>query len=106
MLNLKSTILYGHDWENLSSTNKIRISKKNFDNIEYKIVIREKEPSDNFIGYTGLAGEDGKTNEVRTINGLVYSLVATFKNRKDEDCILTLGLLADPETWRKEVPTM
>ena len=106
LLNLKSTILYGHDWENLSSTNKIRISKKNFDNIEYKIVIREKEPSDNFIGYTGLAGEDGKTNEVRTINGLVYSLVATFKNRKDEDCILTLGLLADPETWRKEVPTM
>lgn len=104
MLDLKSVILYEHDWDNLSEGNKNRFSEQNLKDIEYKIEVREKLPSDNFVGQTGLAGEDGKTNEVRTINGLVYSLVATFKNRKGEDCTLTLGLLADPTTWEKNIP--
>lgn len=104
MLDLKSVILYEHDWDSLSDGNKNRFSEQNLKEIEYKIEVRERQPSDNFVGYTGLAGEDGKTNEVRTINGLVYSLVATFKNRKGEDCTLTLGLLADPATWEKDIP--
>lgn len=104
MLDFKSVILYEHDWDSLSDSNKNRFSEQNLKDIEYKIEVRESQPSDNFVGYTGLAGEDGKTNEVRTINGLVYSLVATFKNKKGEDCTLTLGLLANPETWKKDVP--
>lgn len=104
MLDLKSVILYEHEWDSLSDGNKNRFSEQNLKDIEYKIEVREKLPSDNFVGYTGLAGEDGKTNEVRTINGLVYSLVATFKNRKGEDCTLTLGLLADPATWERDIP--
>lgn len=104
MLDLKSVILYEHEWDSLSDGNKNRFSEQNLKDIEYKIEVREKLPSDNFVGYTGLAGEDGKTNEVRTINGLVYSLVATFKNRKGEDCTLTLGLLADPTTWERNIP--
>lgn len=104
MLDLKSVLLYEHGWDSLRDSNKYRFSEQNLKDVEYKIEVREKLPSDNFVGYTGLAGEDGKTNEVRTINGLVYSLVATFKNKKGEECVLTLGLLADPKTWQKDVP--
>lgn len=106
LLNFKSTVLYGHDWNSLSDSNKDIIREKDFQNIQYKIEVREKQNFDNFVGYTGLAGEDGKTNEVRTINDLVYSLVATFKNKDNQDCIVTLGLLADPNTWKKQLPNL
>lgn len=105
LLDLKSVILFEHSWDDLSSGNKDIIKEEEFKNIEYKIEVREKQPFDNFVGQTGLAGEDGKTNEVRTIRNLVFSLVATFKNRKNEDCVLTLGLLADPETWKNSIPS-
>jgi hypothetical protein len=74
------------------------VNAKHLEQIKYKIEIRPRKDSDSFVGFTGLK-TDGPGNNKIEINGLVYTLVGEFKNNKEETCKITLGLLANPDSF-------
>lgn len=100
LLALKSVILYAKDWSSLPAQVSEIIPEKNYKEMKFKIEVRPKQASDNFVGYSGL------DNSKIEINGLVYSVVASFKNKNGEDCTVTLGLLARPDTWKRSLPIL
>lgn len=99
MLNFKSVLLYhgrtARDYELLSKSIKDIIDEDTFQKgIQYKIVVRPQNETDNFYGFTGLK------KELLSIDGYVYSVVAEFKNKNGEICRVTLGGLANPESYK------
>lgn len=99
MLNFKSVLLYHgrqtSDYELLSKSIKDIISEDTFKNhIKYKIVIRPENETDNFYGFTGLK------KDFLSIGKYVYSVVAEFENKDGELCRVTLGGLANPESYK------
>lgn len=94
LLNLKSAILYDDDFEKLPSSVTSVVTPKNLkDTLTFKIEVRPKETEDTFVGFTGL-DEEGIA-----IDGLVYTIVAEFKDNEGKQCKVTLGLLADPKSY-------
>ena len=97
LLNLKSVILYDKDKSLLSAG--VTSVVGDLSDIKYKVVVRPKRNTDHFVGFTGLQEEGNEGNRIDAINDLVYSVVAEFNNAKGETCRVTLGLLANPESW-------
>ena len=96
LLDLKSAILYKHPYEEVSSSTSAVISKEDFDNIKYKIEVRRQDKyTDKFVGGTGLS------ENRMSINGLVYAIVAEIGDKS-----VTLGLMANPDTYEKAVPEL
>jgi hypothetical protein len=97
LLNLKSVLLYKKDPSLLSSHVTRLIDPEHWD-MKYKIEIRPRRETDNFIGFTGLES-DGTEGNRPDIDGLVYTVVGEFKNKAGETCKITLGLLANPDSY-------
>lgn len=98
LLNLKSVLLYGNDTRSLHSSVSSVVDAKHLKGIKYKIEVRPLQETDNFVGFTGLETEGTQGNRP-DINGLVYTLVGEFKNNAGETCKVTLGLLANPDSF-------
>lgn len=98
LLNLKSVILYGNDPRSLHSSVSSVADAEHLKGIKYKIEVRSLQETDNFVGFTGLETEGTQGNRP-DINGLVYTLVGEFKNNAGETCKVTLGLLANPDSF-------
>ena len=99
LLKLKSTILY-EDKRDLHESVSSIVDKEHLKNIKYKVVIRPyNKDLDQFVGFTGLYndGEDG--NNPQIVDGLVFTLVGEFQNNNEEQCEITLGLLANPKSY-------
>lgn len=96
LLSLKSLILYKHSYADAPGFITKVISENDFNNIKYRIEVRKKSDTDNFIGYTGL-----DANKMTDADGYVYTLVAQLGNN-----VVTLGLLANPETYKNSKPTI
>ena len=98
LLNLKSVLLYGNDPRSLHSSVSSVVDAEHLKEIKYKIEVRPLQETDNFVGFTGLETEGTQGNRP-DINGLVYTLVGEFKNNAGETCKVTLGLLANPDSF-------
>lgn len=98
LLNLKSVLLYGNDPRSLHSSVSSVVDAEHLKGIKYKIEVRPLQETDNFVGFTGLETEGTQGNRP-DINGLVYTLVGEFKNNAGETCKVTLGLLANPDSF-------
>lgn len=98
LLNLKSVILYGNDPRSLHSSVSSVVDAEHLKDIRYKVEVRPSQETDNFVGFTGLKTE-GTPGNHPAINGLVYTLVGEFKNNAGETCKVTLGLLANPDSF-------
>lgn len=98
LLNLKSVILYGDNPSSLHSSVTSVVDAEHLKDIKYKIEVRPLQDTDNFVGFTGLDSE-GEEGNRPDINGLVYTLVGEFKNNVGETCKVTLGLLANPDSF-------
>lgn len=95
LLKLKCIFLYNIKNENII-TNDI---KKHFrldsiNNAEFYIRVDTKQPENDLIGL-----ENGLDSNKRDINNRVISIVAKIKNNEGKICTLTLGTIANPETW-------
>lgn len=106
LLDLKSVILFKKGWNSLPSSIQEIISEEAFNSLQFKIEVRPENDTDNFVGYTGLRKVNDKGDQLFTINGLVYTLVGTYKNGNGEDCVITLGALARPDTYAKRLPEL
>lgn len=98
LLNLKSVILYGDDPRSLHSSVSSVVDAEHLKGIKYKIEVRPLQETDNFVGFTGLETEGTQGNRP-DINGLVYTLIGELKNNAGETCKVTLGLLANPDSF-------
>lgn len=98
LLNLKSVILYEDNPNALHSSVSSVVDAEHLKGIRYKIEVRPRQETDNFVGFTGLDSEGTEGNRP-DINGLVYTLVGEFKNNAGETCKVTLGLLANPDSF-------
>lgn len=98
LLNLKSVILYGNDPRLLHSSVSSIVDADHLKDIKFKIEVRPRQDTDNFVGFTGLES-DGTEGNRPDINGLVYTIVGEFKNNAGETCKVTLGLLANPDSF-------
>lgn len=98
LLNLKSIILYGNDPRFLHSSVSSIVDAEHLKNIKFKIEVRPLQDTDNFVGFTGL-NTDGTEGNRPDINGLVYTLIGEFKNNAGEQCKVTFGLLANPDSF-------
>ncbi len=84
--------------DNFPSSVKSIITKEEFENIRYKIVVRPKLETDSFVGFSDL----GTSDDLFTISTgkdgtkLAFFIVAEFKNKKGQTCNLTIGMLGDP----------
>lgn len=96
LLSLKSLLLYKHSYAEAPGFLTKVISEEDFNNVQYKIEVRKKSDLDNFIGYTGL-----DANKMADADGYVYTVIAQMGNN-----IITLGLLANPETYRNSKPAI
>ena len=69
----------------------------NGDPSHIKIVVAKRNESlDNFVGLSDL---DSQKMEIGS-EGLVYKIVAEFTTKSGKKARLTLGLMADPKTYR------
>lgn len=98
LLNLKSIILYGNDPRFLHSSVSSVVDAEHLKDIKFKIEVRPLQETDSFVGFTGL-DTDGEEGNRPDINGLVYTLIGEFKNNTGEQCKVTLGLLANPDSF-------
>lgn len=98
LLNLKSVILYGNDPRFLHSSVSSVVDAEHLKNIKFKIEVRPLQETDNFVGFTGLE-QNGTEGNRPDIGGLVYTLVGEFQNNAGEQCKVTLGLLANPDSF-------
>lgn len=96
LIQLKSIFNYGTVYyDRLPPQTKRMFSKEEFDNAQYFISVEDESPNNSLVGLTNL-----DSNE-RTINGKIISLVAKIKDRDDKVYTVSLGGLANPETWEK-----
>ena len=99
LLNLKSVILYGDDPRTLHSSVTSVVDAQHLQDINFKLEVRPRKETDNFVGLTGLQEEGSEGNRPDFNEGLVYVLVGEFKNNNEEDCKITLGLIANPDSY-------
>mgnify|MGYP001774458494 FL=1 len=99
LLNLKSVILYGDDPNTLHSSVTSVVDVEHLNGIKFKLEVRPRRETDNFVGLTGLQEEGPEGNRPDFNNGLVYVLVGEFKNNNEEPCKITLGLIANPDSY-------
>lgn len=101
--NLRSLILYKH---NLKAVNLKQLGLADVitpaTNIEYYLEVREAIPGEQFL-------RRGRLSQIKRLTGkigekpLLYNLVGRFKNKKGENCTVTLAMLQDPETFDKYI---
>ena len=98
LLELKSILSFGTEYfEDSSPDFKETFSKESFNNVEYFINVEEDNNTTNhLIGLTTLE-KDKKSIS----NKKIITLVAKLKDKEGNDCFITLGGLANPETWDK-----
>lgn len=95
VLQLKCIFNYGlSNWSALPKDIRSRFSKESFENAEYYISVEDATDNNTLIGLTDLDPDK------RTINGKVVTLVASIKDKSGETWELTLGGLANPQTWK------
>lgn len=96
VLQLKCIFNYGtQNWNLLPKDIKNMFSKESFESAEYYISVEDQSENNTLIGLTDLDPDK------RTINGKVVTLIAKIKDKKGNICELTLGGLANPQTWKQ-----
>lgn len=96
LLQLKCIFNYGvSNWNLLPKDIKERFTVESFTNAEYYISVEDATENNTLIGLTDLDPDK------RTINGKVVTLVASIKDRDGQVWDLTLGGLANPQTWKE-----
>ena len=96
LMQLKSIFNYGTAYyDRLPPQTKRMFSKEEFENAQYFISVEDESPNNSLVGLTNL------DSDKRTINGKVISLVAKIKDRDGKVYTVSLGGLANPETWEK-----
>ena len=95
LLQLKCIFNYGvSNWNLLPKDIKERFTAESFTNAEYYISVEDATENNALVGLTDLDPDK------RTINGKVVTLVASIKDKNGQVWELTLGGLADPQTWK------
>lgn len=95
LLQLKCVFNYGTtNWNALPKDIRERFTKETFDNSEYFVSVEDPSDNNQLVGLTDLDPDK------RTINGKVVTLVAKIKDRNGEVWEVTLGGLANPQTWK------
>lgn len=95
LLQLKCIFNYGvSNWNLLPKDIKERFTAESFTNAEYYISVEDATKNNTLVGLTDLDPDK------RTINGKVVTLVASIKDKNGQVWELTLGGLADPQTWK------
>lgn len=97
LLQLKCIFNYGveQNYNLLPKEIRDRFSKESFNNAEYYISVENPTDSNKLVGLTDL--DDKK----RTINGKVITLVARISDKDGKEWEVTLGGLANPQTWKE-----
>lgn len=96
VLQLKCIFNYGlSNWERLPKDIRDRFSKKSFEEAEYYISVEDPNQNNRLIGLTDLDPDK------RTINGKVVTLVARITDTNGQTWDITLGGLANPQTWKQ-----
>lgn len=96
LMQLKSIFNYGTAYyDRLPPQTKQIFSKEDIENVEYYISVEDESPNNKLIGLTNL------DSDKRAINGKVISLIAKIKGRDGRIYTISLGGLANPETWEK-----
>lgn len=97
LIELKSIFNYGINYYDRlhPQTKKNLFSKEAFENAQYFISVEDKSTNNNLVGLTSL--DPNK----RTINGKVISLIAKIVGKDGRIYTISLGGLANPETWEK-----
>ena len=96
LMRVKSIFNYGIAYyDRLPHQIKKLISKESFENAQYFISVEDESPNNHLVGLTNL------DSDKRTINGKVISLIAKFQGRDGNTYTVSLGGLANPETWEK-----
>lgn len=93
LLDIKSFIVFPNNKKHfLKLSAKIRtlFNEQSFDNIQYYLQVKD---DDSLIGLTNLDSDKIK------IEGKIFSIVAALKGRDGVEYKLTLGTLANPDTW-------
>ena len=99
VLQLKCIFNYGlSNQERLSKDIRDRFSKKSFEEAEYYISVEDPNQNNQLIGLTDLDPDK------RTINGKVVTLVARITDANGQTWDVTLGGLANPQTWKQNEP--
>lgn len=99
VLQLKCIFNYGlSNWERLPKDIRDRFSKKSFEEAEYYISVEDPNQNNQLIGLTDLDPDK------RTINGKVVTLVARITDANGQTWDVTLGGLANPQTWKENEP--
>lgn len=95
LLQLKCIFNYGvSNWNLLPKDIKERFTAESFTNAEYYISVEDATKNNTLVGLTDL------NPDKRTINGKVVTLVASIKDKNGQVWELTLGGLANPQTWK------
>lgn len=95
LLQLKCIFNYGvSNWNLLPKDIKERFTAESFTNAEYYISVEDATKNNTLVGLTDLDPDK------RTINGKVVTLVASIKDKNSQVWELTLGGLANPQTWK------
>lgn len=95
LLQLKCIFNYGvSNWNLLPKDIKERFTAESFTNAEYYISVEDATENNTLVGLTDLDPDK------RTINGKVVTLVASIKDKNGQVWDLTLGGLANPQTWK------
>lgn len=96
LMELKSVFNYGTAYyDRLPPQTKRLFSKEALENAQYFISVEDESPNNRLVGLTSL------DSDKRTINGKVISLIARFEDRDGKTYTVSLGGLANPETWEK-----
>lgn len=96
LMELKSVFNYGTAYyDRLPPQTKRLFSKETLENAQYFISVEDESPNNRLVGLTSL------DSDKRTINGKVISLIARFEDRDGKTYTVSLGGLANPETWEK-----
>lgn len=97
LIQLKAVFNYGINYyDRLPLDIKQLISQEALEQAEYYISVEDEGPSNNLVGLTSL-----NPNE-RTVNGKVITLKAKIKTDQGIVYTVTLGGLANPETWKSQ----
>ena len=95
LLQLKCIFNYGvSNWGALPKDIREKFPQQSIDNTEYYISVEDPSDNNQLIGLTDL------DSDKRTINGKVVTLVARIPDRNGQFWELTLGGLANPQTWK------
>lgn len=104
LLRLKSIILYESEIVGINRNDLLKdiddvIDEDVLDTIQYKLVVSKHDYNKH-----SFVGESKLTSDKITIDsGNVFQVCAEFKNKQGKRCLLTLGLLASPDTFKENI---